>query len=52
MEKRRRAGDGARPPQPDGISNIHSWNVRNAGQSDLTERRWGGRERVLDNDRL
>lgn len=26
------------PQQPDGISNIRSWNVRNAGQSDLTER--------------
>ena len=26
------------PQQPDGISSIHSWNVRNAGQSDLTER--------------
>lgn len=28
----------ARPQQPDGISNIRSWNVRNAGQSDPTER--------------
>lgn len=26
------------PQQPDGISNIRSWNVRNAGQSDLTKR--------------
>lgn len=25
------------PQQPDGIFNIHSWNVRNAGLSDLTE---------------
>lgn len=32
------------PQQPDGISSIHSWNVRNAGQSDLTERE-GGEDR-------
>lgn len=28
---------GKSPQQPDGIFNIHSWNVRNAGQSELTE---------------
>lgn len=39
--KRRR--DFVSPQQLDGISNIRSWNVRNAGQSDLTEKRgWRG----------
>lgn len=33
------------PQQPDGISNIRSRNVRNAGQSDLTKRE-RERERV------
>lgn len=35
--KRRR--DFASPQQLDGISNIRSWNVRNAGQSDLTKKK-------------
>lgn len=40
----------ARPQQPDGISNIRSWNVRNAGQSDPTEREEGGEERQVRRD--
>lgn len=38
------------PQQPDGISSIHSWNVRNAGQSDLTERE-GGEDRQVRKDK-
>lgn len=34
----------ASPQQLDGISNIRSWNARNAGQSDLTEKE-GGEDR-------
>lgn len=36
----------ASPQQLDGISNIRSWNVRNAGQSDLTEKEGGEDRRV------
>lgn len=32
------------PQQLDGISNIRSWNARNVGQSDLTEKE-GGEDR-------
>lgn len=40
----------ASPQQPDGISNIRSWNVRNAGQSDLTEGE-GGEDRRVRKDK-
>lgn len=40
----------ASPQQPDGISSIHSWNVRNAGQSDLTKRE-GGEDRRVRKDK-
>lgn len=46
MERRR---DCASPQQLDGISNIRSWNVRNAGQSDLTEKE-GGEDRQVRKD--
>lgn len=39
------------PQQPDGISNIRSWNVKNAGQSDPTKRDEMGRERGEDGGR-
>lgn len=42
--KRRR--DFASPQQLDGISNIRSRNVRNAGQSDLSEKEGGEDRRV------
>lgn len=42
--KRRRGF--ASPQQLDGISNIRSWNARNAGQSDLTEKEGGEDRRV------
>lgn len=44
--KRRR--DFASPQQLDGISNIHNWNARNAGQSDLSEKE-GGEDRQVRN---
>lgn len=44
-------GDCASPQQPDGISNIRSWNVRNAGQSDLTEREGGEDRRVRKDEK-
>lgn len=45
--KRRRGF--ASPQQLDGISNIRSWNARNAGQSDLTEKE-GGEDRQVRKD--
>ncbi len=40
----------ASPQQLDGISNIRSRNVRNAGQSDLTEKE-GGEDRRVRKDK-
>lgn len=44
IEGWKRSGDFASPQQLGGISNVRSWNVRNAGQSDLSEKEgWRGR---------
>lgn len=44
----KKKGGFASPQQLDGISNIRSWNVRNAGQSDLTEKEGGEDRRVRE----
>lgn len=55
MEKKQRVFFFASPQQLDGISNICSWNAKNAGQSDPTEEEQdeeeeGGEQRQVRKD--